>query len=117
MNVFFKPKKLEKEISPVNNYLKLNIKEKVNLFIPKKKFQNNTFSENIELIKKDDNIVLYSKIRESIDKMLVNHYKKNRNFNEIPTWVFYYYPYNNANASIASSIFFNNSALGSAKLS
>ena len=96
MNFFFLPKKLKNEISSINNDNKcreFNEKEKENVIIPKTKIQNKSFSENIELLKKDDNKILYVKIQESIDKMLDNYYKKNKNFYKISKTVFYFSPY------------------------
>ena len=90
MDFYFQPTKLDKEISPMNNYITFNTKEKEKLLFPKLNFQNNSFSENIELLKRDDNKALYAKIQESIYKMIDNHYKKNKNFNEISKIVFYY---------------------------
>ena len=96
MNFFFLPKKLKNEISSINNDNKcreFNEKVKENVIIPKTKIQNKSFSENIELLKKDDNKILYAKIQESIDKMLDNYYKKNKNFYKISKTVFYFSPY------------------------
>ena len=93
MNLFYRQKTIEKEISPINNCLVINKKEKENIFIPELDFKKNTFSENIELLKINDDKVLYGKIQESIGKMLDNHYKNNKNFNEISKMVSYYCPY------------------------
>ena len=93
MNYFFQTNNMEKEIFPKNKFPTFNLKEKENLVVPKKNFQNNSFSENIELIKRDDNKILQAKIQESIDKMLIVHYKKYKNVNEISKTVFYYFPY------------------------
>ena len=97
MNLFYLPKMLEKETSPINNFL-INKKEKEN--IPESSFKNNSFSENIELLKRNDNKVLYTKIQESIGKMIDNHYKNNKNFKEISKMVFYYCPYWKQNNNI-----------------
>ena len=84
---------MEKENSPVNNYLTSNIViENKNFFFPEKHFKNNSFSENIELLKRNDKI-LNVKIQESIDKIFDYQYNKNKNFNKISKIVSYYCSY------------------------
>jgi len=92
-NLFYKPKIMEKENCPINNYSSSNINEIGNLFLPKKRSQNNTFSENLELLKRKDNKLLDTKIQESIDKIFDNQYKKIKNFDQIPKMVSYFCSY------------------------
>lgn len=51
-------------------------------------FHNQTFIDNLELLKTDDNIVLNKKIQEQIDKL--SDYYKNKNQNEISKILLYY---------------------------
>ena len=93
MKFFYQPKKIEKENSPVNNYLTSSIViENKNFFFPEKHFKNNSFSENIELLKRNDKI-LNVKIQEIIDKIFDYQYNKNKNFNKISKIVSYYCSY------------------------
>ena len=92
-NLFYQPKITEKENTLTNNYLAPNTKENKNLFLPKKHFQNSTFSENIELLRRNDNKLLDAKIQESIDKIFDNQFKKIKNFDQMPKMVSYYCSY------------------------
>ena len=56
--------------------------------------QNDTFSDNIELLESDDTNELYKKMQENADK-IVDHYKSINKFNEMSRMVLYYCSWNN----------------------
>ena len=80
--------KLNNIMNENNNYSFISTQDKLNLNV----YKRNSFSDNRELLEKNDNITLYKlnkKMQESVNKMF-EYYKVNQKMDELPKVIVYY---------------------------
>lgn len=92
INIFYQQQmKKEEEISAIDNDETTSTSQDKEKDLSYLSFndRNNTFSDNIDLLKNNNSEKLYSKIQESVDKIF-EYYKNSKNINEISQSVYYY---------------------------
>ena len=80
--------KLNNIMNENNNYSFISTQDKLNFNV----YKRNSFSDNRELLEKNDNITLYKlnkKMQESVNKMF-EYYKVNQKMDELPKVIVYY---------------------------